>query len=73
MRTKEFSNVVEYKINIQKSIVFLYASKEQFKEDSKETFPFKISSKRGDFPGGPVVKTPRSQCRGPGFNPCSGN
>ena len=22
-----------------------------------------------DFPGGPVVKTPRSQCRGPGFDP----
>ena len=26
-----------------------------------------------DFPGGAVVKTPRSQCRGPGFNPWSGN
>ena len=26
-----------------------------------------------DFPGGPVVKTPRSQCREPGFNPWSGN
>ena len=26
-----------------------------------------------DFPGGPVVKTPRSQCREPGFNPRSGN
>ena len=26
-----------------------------------------------DFPGGPVVKTPRSQCRGPGFDPWSGN
>ena len=22
-----------------------------------------------DFPGGPVVNTPRSQCRGPGFDP----
>ena len=22
-----------------------------------------------DFPGGPVVKSPHSQCRGPGFNP----
>ena len=22
-----------------------------------------------DFPGGPVGKTPRSQCRGPGFDP----
>ena len=26
-----------------------------------------------DFPGGTVVKTPWSQCRGPGFNPWSGN
>ena len=27
----------------------------------------------GDFPGGPVAKTPCSQCRGPGFDPWSGN
>ena len=27
----------------------------------------------GDFPGGPVAKTPCSQYRGPGFNPWSGN
>ena len=26
-----------------------------------------------DFPGGTVAKTPHSQCRGPGFNPLSGN
>ena len=26
-----------------------------------------------DFPGGPVAKTPCSQCRGPGFNPWLGN
>ena len=26
----------------------------------------------GDFPGGPVAKTPHSQCRGPGFDPWSG-
>ena len=25
------------------------------------------------FPGGPVAKTPSSQCRGPGFDPWSGN
>ena len=23
----------------------------------------------GDFPGGPVAKTPGSQCRGPGLDP----
>ena len=27
----------------------------------------------GDFPGGPVAKTLCSQCRGPGFDPWSGN
>ena len=26
-----------------------------------------------DFPGSPVVKTPCSQCRGHGFDPCLGN
>ena len=25
-----------------------------------------------DFPGGPGAKTPRSQCRGPGFDPGQG-
>ena len=29
--------------------------------------------KKWDFPGGPLAKTPYSQCRGPGFNPWSGN
>ena len=27
----------------------------------------------GYFPGGPVGKNRRSQCRGPGFDPWSGN
>ena len=27
----------------------------------------------GDFLGGPVAKIPHLQCRGPGFNPSSGN
>ena len=26
-----------------------------------------------DYPGGPVAETPCSQCRGPGFDPWSGN
>ena len=32
-----------------------------------------IKSGTGDFPGGTVVKTPRSQGRGPEFDPWSGN
>jgi len=31
------------------------------------------SDETGDCPGGPVAKTPRFQCRGPGFDPCSRN
>ena len=31
---------------------------------------FKILNR--DFPGGPVAKTPCSQCRGPGLDPWSG-
>ena len=27
----------------------------------------------GDFAAGPVASTPHSQCRGPGFDPWSGN
>ena len=30
-------------------------------------------SRSGDFPGGPVVKTPRFYCRGRGFDPWWGN
>ena len=30
-------------------------------------------TEKRDFPGGPVAKTPLSQCRGPGFDPLSGN
>ena len=28
---------------------------------------------KGHFPGGPVAETPSSQCRGPGYDPWSGN
>ena len=28
---------------------------------------------RREFPGGPVVRTQRFDCQGPGFNPWSGN
>ena len=32
-----------------------------------------INCQWGDFPGGSVAETPCSQCRGPGFDPWSGN
>ena len=39
----------------------------------KERVWVHISNLYWDFPGGPVAKTPHSQCRGPGFNPWPGN
>ena len=45
------------------------------REDSKisQRKEEKLEQVPGDFPGGPVAKTPHSQCRGPRFDPCSGN
>ena len=42
----EFSKVAEYKINIQKSVAFLYAISELTEREIKKTIPFTISSKR---------------------------
>ena len=33
----------------------------------------RLKGKNWDFPGGPMVKTLRFQCRGCGFDPWSGN
>ena len=45
---------------------------EDFKNSTvrKQTTQLKVGR---DFPGGPVAKTPHSQCRGPRFNPLSEN
>ena len=43
-------------------------------EGGKGTMKKRGKSDAGrDFPGGPVAKTPCSQCRGPRFDPWSGN
>ena len=39
----------------------------------KEITDIQIKKEVRDFPIGTVVKSPCSQCRGPGFNPWSGN
>ena len=36
-------------------------------------FPDEYFSKLWDFPGGPMVRTPRFHSQGRGFNPCLGN
>ena len=47
----EFSKVSVYKINIQKSVAFLYANKELTEREIKKTIPFTIASKRIKYLG----------------------
>ena len=42
----EFNKLVGYKINIQKSVAFLYTSNELSERDLKKTISFTITSKR---------------------------
>ena len=42
----EFSKVEGYKINTQKSLVFLYSNNEKSERAIKESIPFTISTKR---------------------------
>ena len=42
----EFSKVVGYKINTQKSLAFLYVNNEKSKREIKESIPFTIATKR---------------------------
>ena len=46
-----FSKVAGYKINIQKSVTFLYASNELTEREIKKTIPFTIASKRIKYLG----------------------
>jgi hypothetical protein len=41
-----FSNVAGYKINLQKSLAFLYINNEQIEKEYMETIPFTIASKK---------------------------
>ena len=50
---KEFSNVAGYKINIQKSVAFLYANNRLTEREFKKTLPCKIASK--------MIKIPRKK------------
>ena len=45
----EFSKVAGYKINIQKSLAFLYSNNEKTEREIKETIPFTIATKRTKF------------------------
>jgi hypothetical protein len=41
-----YTKVAEYKINLQKSLAFLYTDNEQTEKEYMETIPFIIASKK---------------------------
>ena len=47
----EFSKVVGYKINTQKSVAFLYTNNEKSEREIKESIPFTIATKRIKYQG----------------------
>ena len=47
----EYSKVAGYKINTQKSLVFLYTNNEKTEGEIKETIPFTIATKRIKYLG----------------------
>ena len=47
----KFSKVTGYKINIQKSVAFLYTNNEILEKEYKNTIPFKIASQKNQIPG----------------------
>ena len=47
----EFSKVVGYKVNTQKSLAFLYADNEKSEKEIKESIPFTIAVKRIKYLG----------------------
>jgi hypothetical protein len=46
--TNNYSKVVGYKINLQKSLAFLYTNNEQTEKECVETIPFTIASKKSN-------------------------
>jgi hypothetical protein len=51
-----FNNVAGYKINLQKSVAFLYTNKEQIEKEYKKTIPFAIVSKKIKYLGVNLTK-----------------
>ena len=47
----EFSKVAGYKVNIQKSLAFLYTNNEKLEREIKESIPFTIATKRIKYLG----------------------
>jgi hypothetical protein len=45
-----YSKVAGYKINLQKSLPFLYTNNEQTEKEHMETIPFMIAQKKNQIP-----------------------
>jgi hypothetical protein len=45
-----FSKVAGYKINLQKSVTFLYTNNEEIVKEFRKTIPFTIPSKKPQIP-----------------------
>ena len=58
--TKDLTNYLMFLYVDARHVLFVYKAKVML---------LKKNVCGGDFPGGPVAKTPCSQCRGPGFDP----
>ena len=58
----EYSKVAGYKINKQKSLVFLYNDNEKTEREIKETIPFTIARKRIKYLGKNVPKETKNIC-----------
>ena len=58
----EYSKVAGYKINTQKSLVFLYTNNEKVGKEIKETIPFTISMKRIKYLGIYLPKETKDLC-----------
>ena len=54
----EFGKVAGYKINAQKSLVFLYTNDDKSEREIKETLPFTIATKRIKYLG---INLPRNK------------
>ena len=51
LEIKEYSQVTGYKINVQKSVAFLYTNNEVAEREIKNTIPFTIATKRIKYLG----------------------
>jgi hypothetical protein len=55
-KINSFSNVAGYKINLQKSLAFLYTNNKQIEKEYMKTIPFTIASKKVKYLGVNLTK-----------------